>query len=205
MEAALSPLVGWESFYVIVGSSSAALTGLQFVVITLSAEANTPGGGSSVRAFGTPTVVHFCVVLLISAIMSAPWPALSSAGIALSACGLAGVVYAVTVVRHARRQTGYVPVLEDWIWHCVLPLIAYTALFVAAIFLAPDPDTSLFVIGGTALLLLFIGIHNAWDAVVYIALQRRQRPEQDKPPQETEATLAAEPPEPATKGEAAKG
>ena len=182
MEDVLSPIKAWESFYVIIGSASAALTGLQFVVITLSAEANMQGGGSSIRAFGTPTIVHFCAVLLISAILSAPWPALSSAGIVLGACGLAGVVYAVFIARHTRRQTGYLPVLEDWIWHSVLPLIAYTALLVGAIFLPPYPDTSLFVIGGTALLLLFIGIHNAWDAVVYIALQRRRSRQGEAPP-----------------------
>ena len=181
METALSPLTAWESFYVIIGSSSAALTGLQFVVITLSAEANTIGGSASVRAFGTPTIVHFSAVLLISGILSAPWPSLASTGIALGACGLAGVVYAVTVVRHARRQTGYVPVLEDWIWHAVLPLVAYTALFVAAIFLPPYPGTSLFVVGASALLLLFIGIHNAWDAVVYMVLRRQPPAQPDAP------------------------
>src|SRR2546430_12420592 len=36
--AAVSPFAAWESFYVIIGSSGAALTGLQFVVIALSAE-----------------------------------------------------------------------------------------------------------------------------------------------------------------------
>ena len=179
MEQAIPPsLKTWESFYVIIGAAAAALTGLQFVVMTLSAGANTQGGGSSVRAFGTPTIVHFCAALLISATVSAPWPALASVGIALGACGLGGVVYTMTVVGQARRQTGYVPVLEDWIWHSVLPLIAYTTLLVAAIFLPSYPDISLFVIGGTALLLLFIGIHNSWDAAVYIALQRRQRPEE---------------------------
>jgi hypothetical protein len=66
VESALSPLAAWESFYVIVRSSAAALTGLQFVV---------------------------------------------------GACGVTGVVYGMRVVRHARRQTDYVPVLEDWIWH----------------------------------------------------------------------------------------
>jgi hypothetical protein len=71
-------------------------------------------------------------------------------------------------------------VLEDWIWHCALPLIAYMALFVAAIVLQSDPATSLFVVGGTALLLLFVGIHNAWDSVVYIALHQRQQSEEHK-------------------------
>ena len=172
-QAVLSPLPAWESFYVIIGSSAAALTGLQFVVIVLSAEMNALGSGSATRAFGTPTVVHFCAALLISAILSAPWPALSSAALALGACGVAGSVYVVIVVRHARRQTDYALVLEDWLWHGALPLIAHAALLVAAVYLQRNPVPSLFVIGGTALLLLFVGIHDAWDSVVYIALQRR--------------------------------
>jgi hypothetical protein len=177
-QAVLSPLAAWESFYVIIGSSAAALTGLQFVVIVLGAEVNALGSVSTTRAFGTPTIVHFCAVLLTSAILSAPWPALSSAGVALGACGVAGIAYAVMVIRHARRQTEYVPVFEDWLWHCALPLIAYAALFVAAVLLQPYPRSSLFVIAATALLLLFVGIHNAWDAVTYIALSRRQQPEE---------------------------
>jgi hypothetical protein len=32
----------------------------------------------------------------------------------------------------------------------------------------------LFVVAGTALLFLFIGIHNAWDTVTYIALDHVQ-------------------------------
>ena len=69
------------------------------------------------------------------------------------------------------------PVLEDWIWHNVLPLIAYAALVLAALLLQRYVAPSLFVIGGTALLLLFVGIHNAWDAVTYTAFERRQRPQ----------------------------
>jgi hypothetical protein len=78
---ALVPLFGeWESFYVIVGSSAAALTGLQFVVVVLGAEAHALSG-TTMRAFGTPTVVHFCAALLVSAILSAPWHTVTSAAI----------------------------------------------------------------------------------------------------------------------------
>jgi hypothetical protein len=63
----------WQSFYVIVGSSGAALTGLQFVVMALIAEADRKGSSEAVSAFGTPTVVHFCMVLAASAVLSAPW------------------------------------------------------------------------------------------------------------------------------------
>jgi len=182
-EAGRSPLIAWESFYVIVGSSGAALTGLQFVVIALIAEARTQSAArpresndQSIAAFGTPTIVHFCSVLLVSAILSAPWHGLTSVGLILGVCGLVGVVYGVIVVRRARRQTGYRPVWEDWLWHAVLPLIAYALILISAIVLRSYPQRALFVIGTMALLLLFVGIHNAWDTVTYIAVGGLQPP-----------------------------
>ena len=172
---AVSPFAAWENFYVIVGSSAAALTGLQFVVVVLGAEARSIG--PEVGAFGTPTVVHFCAALLISAILSVPWRAVSNAGLALEAVGVAGIVYMAVVIRRALRPLRYVPVLEDWLWHCAFPLVAYVTLLVAAFVLQRDPPRTLLVIGGTALFLLFIGIHNAWDAVTYIATQQPQHEE----------------------------
>ncbi len=178
MESATHSLfAAWESFYVIVGSSAAALTGLQFVVIVLGAEISTTATVHTTRAFGTPTVVHFCAVLLNAAILSAPWRRYSNAAIAIVAFALVGVIYTLVVLRHARRQTDYKPVLEDWIFHSVLPLVAYSAFLVGGIGLPSDPGPWLFVIAAASLVLLFVGIHNAWDAVTYIALMRRRKPE----------------------------
>jgi len=177
MEHAALPFAAWESFYVIVGSSAAALTGLQFVVIVLGAEVNVGGSNAVTRAFGTPTIVHFCAVLLLAATLSAPWPGVASAGMALAVCGVLGLIYGLLVIRHALHQTDYQMVLEDWIWHCSLPIVGYAMLFGAAITLQWHPAVSLFVIAGTSLLLLFVGIHNAWDSVIYIAIERRQRRE----------------------------
>jgi hypothetical protein len=181
VEHFLSPFRAWENFYVIIGSSAAALTGLQFVVIVLGAEISMPATAHTTRAFGTPTVVHFCAVLLTSAILTAPWSRTSSAALAIAVFALVGCLYTLVVLRHARRQTTYKPVPEDWIFHIVLPLLAYAALFVSGIFLSDDPAPWLFVIGGMALLLLFVGIHNAWDAVTYIATSRRRREKADEP------------------------
>jgi hypothetical protein len=175
-ESGLSPLTAWESFYVIIGSSGAALTGLQFVVMALAAEGRAVGS-PEVGAFGTPTIVHFCVVLLLSAILSAPWGGLAGPALLLGGCGAAGVVYTLIVVRRARRQTGYRPVLEDWIWHCGLPFVAYVVLLASAILLGSHPVRSLFGIAATSMLLLLIGIHNAWDTVIYMAIQQSQKPE----------------------------
>ena len=172
----------WESFYVIVGSSAAALTGLQFVVIVLGAESNVGSSDSVTRAFGTPTIVHFCAVLLLAAVLSAPWPGVAGAGTALAVLGALGVLYGLMVIRHAMHQTEYKLVLEDWIWHCSLPPIGYAMLFGAAITLQRHVAESLFVIAGISLLLLFVGIHNAWDAVTYIAISgRRRREEREEP------------------------
>src|SRR5207245_1777162 len=128
--ASVSSLAAWENFYVIVGSSAAALTGLQFVVMALVAETRRPSSRETIDAFGTPTILHFAFVLLLASIVAAPWPTLSSAAIAIGACGLVGVVYVCIVIRRTRRQSGYAPVLdapvlEDWIWHIVLPLAAH--------------------------------------------------------------------------------
>ena len=94
----------WENFYVIVGSSGAALTGLQFVVIVLMADSSMPRSSQAVDAFGTPNVVHFCTVLLLSAILSAPFHSLVSVAVMIGAVGLSGMVYGAIVIRRARRN-----------------------------------------------------------------------------------------------------
>ena len=178
----------WESFYVIVGSSAGALTGLQFVVIALVAESEARTGAREIEAFGTPTVVHFCAVLLISAILSAPWPGLSGAAISVGISGAFGIVYSLIVARRARRTTNYKPVLEDWIWHAALPFIAYVIVFVAAALLTRRHVPALFAIGASALLLLFIGIHNAWDTVTYVATGMPKPPPSTAPSAQGDAT-----------------
>jgi hypothetical protein len=182
MEASTTlPFAAWEAFYVIVGSSAAALTGLQFVVIALVAESQARTSHPTIAAFGTPTVVHFCAVLLIAAILSTPWGSLAGAGIGLGACGAAGVSYGALVFRRARRQDTYQPVFEDWLWHTILPAIGYATLVATAVLLAQHPRPALLGVGAAALLLLFVGIHNAWDTVTYIALNHlgeRARPEE---------------------------
>lgn len=89
---------------------------------------------------------------------------------ALTVCGALNAVYVLIVWRRARRTTQYTPVFEDWLWHVILPLAGYLAISVAALTLLRHHVASLFVIGGSAVLLLFVGIHNAWDTVTYIAI-----------------------------------
>ena len=181
MHESVAALSAWESFYVIVGSSGGALIGLQFVVITLMADNHTIGSQrAALSAFGTPTVVHFTGALALSALMSAPWPSLGSLAITLGACGIAGLVYGAIVIRRARRQTDYEPVLEDWIFYAVLPCCTYAALTVTATVLRTNTVFALFVVAASALVLLLIGIHNAWDTVTHIVVTAAQN---ERPPQ----------------------
>ncbi len=175
IEAALSPISSWQNFYVILGTSAGALTGLMFVVITLIANRNMGQQSRlSVDAFGSPIVVHFCMALLIAAILSAPWEALWNVSLLIGLTGLGGVVYLFIVVLRTRRQSHYQPVVEDWVWYQIFPFIFYLALLVSGILLSSNPVPALYVIGGATILLLFTGIRNAWDTVTYIAIDLTQ-------------------------------
>jgi hypothetical protein len=169
-ESALTALANWQNFYVIVGSSAGALTGLQFVVITLIADASITSSMREIRAFGSPTTVQFCMALLISAIASCPWHNLQYSALAFGACGIGGVIYSFSAIRHARRQTGYQPDGEDWMWYGWLPVVVYAALVPVAFVLSKTAAAGLFLLAVVTLALLFLGLHNSWDTVTYIAV-----------------------------------
>jgi hypothetical protein len=160
---------------VIVGSAAAALIGLQFVVITLIANiAIGPNQDQASSAFATPTIIHFSVVLLVAGILTAPWRGIGAVTVICGLVGLAGIVYEIVVARTMRVQKAYVPVFEDWLFHFLLPLIAYATMAVSAFVARSNLDEALFGLGAAVMLLLFIGIHNAWDAVIYHVFTKRQ-------------------------------
>jgi hypothetical protein len=171
----MSPLAAWATFYVIVGTAAAVLTGLIFVVITLIVQTRLPVNTGGIAAYTTPTVVSFGVALFLAALLSAPWTTLIPPALVLGLCGLAGTLYSATVVQRQRRVEGYTPVLEDWVWYGASPLVAYLALVAAAPLLPVSPEPTLLLIGAAMALLLFNGIRNAWDIVTYIVVERVSR------------------------------
>ena len=167
-------LADWENFYIIAGSVAGALIGLQFVVIALVADSRRRTTSPEIAAFGTPTILHFCAALLLSALLSAPWASAFGLQFTLVGCGIAGVLYTVIVIRRARRPHQYRPALEDWVWHATLPLLAYLTLVVAAALFSRQTAPALFLIAAVTLGLVFIGIHNAWDTITYVATDAAQ-------------------------------
>src|SRR5689334_20684894 len=111
----MSPLSGWQNFYVIVGSSAGALIGLQFVVLSLISALPRPATSAEAgNAFATPNIVHFGTVLGLSAILSAPWDGLDAPAILWGAVGLAGIIYSIVTTRRMGAQNIYQPEFEDW-------------------------------------------------------------------------------------------
>ena len=168
----------WESFYVIVGAAAGALIGVQFVVMTLIAENPPPRVHETGPAFATPTIVHFSAALLLSALVRIPWESIAGAAVLWGFVGLSGVVYSLVVARRMRRQDSYRPDYDDWVFFCMLPLVGYAVLGVSALIASSHPHDAQLGVAGSALLLLFIGIHNAWDAIAYhVFVNMRKRKE----------------------------
>ena len=174
----MTELAGWENFFVIVGSSAGALIGLQFVVIALVAALPvTPGQEQAGGAYATPTIVHFGTVLLLSAALSAPWHDIHGASLLWGLVGLCGLVYTIIVARRL-RVTAYRPVFEDWLFHALLPFAAYAMLAASDCLVRANAHVAMFGVAVAALVLLFSGIHNAWDAVTYhVFVKKRQHEE----------------------------
>jgi hypothetical protein len=158
---------GWDSFYVIVGAAAGALIGLQFVVVPLIAEKPPKDAANASAAFATPTIVHFSASLLLCALMRVPWPSLVYPAVSWGMTGAGGLIYTGVVAWRMRKQAAYRPGFEDWVFHFALPRVSYALLASGALTAQEHMTAALFAVAASALLLLFIGIHNAWDAISY--------------------------------------
>jgi hypothetical protein len=181
-DAASSVLSAWSNFYVMTGSSAAALIGLMFVVIALVTGMEREGSTDGTATFSTPTVVYFSSALLVSAVLVAPWPSLLGPAIVLGLAGACGLVYTIRVLFRAKRLAAYRPDAEDWAFYTVFPLLAYLSILVGATTLRALPEQAPFVLALGVVSLLFIGIHNAWDVVTYIVIVKRKDPPDSSAP-----------------------
>jgi hypothetical protein len=175
MQGSELPLLSsWQNFYMIIGTAAATLTGLMFIVTTLIAgiDAHLSTLNAAVSAFNTPTVVHFGTVLLLAGVLSAPWQTFSSLSLLLGLLGLGMVCYSIIVLRRMWRVPHYQSTLEDWLWYMAFPLLANVLLIVAAFGLLKNPSVALYIVGSVMMLLLLVGIRNAWDNVTFLAVER---------------------------------
>ena len=162
-------LSAWNSFYVMMSSSAAALTGLVFIVVTLIRDQRGRGSEAGLSTFTTPTVIHFGCALFTSALMSAPFGSLAPIAIINALAGAAGLVYVGRIAIQTSKLETYRPDAEDWTWNVVLPTVAYATLIIGALAMHAFPERALYAPAAAVALLIFIGIHNAWDVVTFLA------------------------------------
>ena len=98
------------------------------------------------------------------------WPA----GLLIGLAGLWGVIYVFIVLWEVRHRLSYHLVLSDWLWYALLPLLTYSTFLVAGILLPISAEIDLFVIAAATLLLVMMGIRNAWDVVTYMVIENQQ-------------------------------
>jgi hypothetical protein len=174
---AASLLAEWDNFYVITGSAAAGLTGLTFVVIAIASDAKRINM-NALRVYVTPTIVHFSTVLALAAYVSMPHQGVTTLSLGFGAAGAAGLLYAAFIAASIGRLGGtYIPVAEDYTWNAVLPAMVYGTLLAIAFFIWRWPEQCMYAAAAASLLLMFVGIHNAWDIAVWNSVNRKDDPE----------------------------
>ena len=159
----------WDSYYLLIGTAAGALIGLLFVVATLNAGREVSSVTRGTQTYLTPTVFHFAMVVVVSALATAPGLPGRFVGPALAACALAGLLYSVWIcVRLSQNKLEGEHWSDFWFFGAA-PGATYLGLgaTAAAVWAAP-----LAVPYGTAfllLLLMLLGIRNAWDLVTWLA------------------------------------
>jgi hypothetical protein len=168
-----SALAPWHDFYILVGTASATLVGLLFVTASVGSSYYSRDSHHALRAFLSPSVVHFASVLAACMIGVAPLRNWVLLGLFICALGVFGVVYAGLVwrgmVRHGFSASAD---LEDRIWYAAMPAIAYAAMLGAGITVFLQPDDGCDLIAVAMGLLLLIGVHNAWDMTIWTIIRR---------------------------------
>jgi hypothetical protein len=192
----MTALSDWQNFYVIMGSSAGALIGLQFVVVALIANIpNARPNEEAGSAFATPNIVHFGTVLLLAGIATAPWPGMRTGPILWVLVGMIGALYSLLVTRRMRRQDRYEPEFEDWLCYSVLPVLAYAGLIASGCAGFSFSRLTPYGVAVAVLLLLFTGIHNAWDSAsyhVFAPVRREEGPIHSQSPDQSSTDDRAE-------------
>ena len=168
-------LVQWHDFYALIGGASATLVALIFVAASIGAEVFTAKHQAGIRSFLSPTVVHFTAVLVICLLACIPTETWGLLGALLGCVGVIGLVYSGWVWRRMMKH-GIVASIDtvDRLWYALLPIPAYLLIIAAALSLWRESAFSLDILASALILLLLIGIRNAWDMTVWI-IDRRGR------------------------------
>lgn len=165
-------LLAWHDFYLLIGSAAGTLIGLTFVAASVGAGAAfNARRASNWQSFLTPTVLHFSAVLVACLVALSPVGGLL--GVLLLAVGLTGLVCGAEQWRELRRRglTGKLDA-ADRLLYVRLPLVAYAVLAASSMIVMLRPRWGLPLLALGLVMLLGLGIRNAWDMTIWIATRR---------------------------------
>jgi hypothetical protein len=161
----------WENYYLMVGPSAAALIGLVFVVVTLTAGRDREQVERGKRLYTSPIVWHLAVVVVLSGCASAPtitarWFGAVSGGLGLLGIGI-GIRNAIGIARVP--ISGEENNLFDVWWYGIVPALAYVGLTAAAVLVFVGNQWGPSAVAAALMGLLLVSIHAEWDLVTFLA------------------------------------
>jgi hypothetical protein len=172
MPSSLSDLVhGWHDFYLLVGTASATLVGLMFVAASIGAQVFTERSREGMRAFISPTVVHFGAVLFICIAATVPSQTWVTLAVLLVFGGAAGTIYAARVWVQLFIRRSFAVDVVDRLFYALIPVVGYLLVAGAAFLLLDRSQWSLEVLAAALITLLYAGIRNAWDMTMWIVIR----------------------------------
>ena len=168
-------LMQWHDFYAVIGEASATLVALIFVAASIGAEVFTSKHQAGTRSFLSPTVAHFTAVLVICLLASIPNETWDVLGALLGGVGAIGLAYSGWVWRRMLKH-GFVASIDtvDRLWYALPSYPTVSEIWLAGAGLWRGSGLSLNILASALILLLLIGIRNAWDMTVWVMDRRHQ-------------------------------
>jgi len=164
-------MASWHDFYELIGTASATLIGLMFVAASIAAGFLNEAHRAGMRVFFTPTIAHFTSALAICILITVPTLNLPRLGAALLACGIIGLAYAASVWWSMNRGLGQTVALDDQLWYALAPTICFILLAGSGVLLLFHHLAGIELVAGVLVLLLLLGIRNAWDIMIWVVLR----------------------------------
>ena len=164
-------LHGWHEFFITVATAAATLIASMFVVVSIGGGMLTAKNLPQIRAFFTATVVHLANILLYALVALVPSLDQTSFAALLALGGAVGLGFSLYLLPVIRKH-GTDIALEDWFWYGGAPVAAYGVVLATAACVLGEWPRSLELLGFGLVLLLLVGIRNAWDLIIYLVTHR---------------------------------
>ena len=161
---------GWGEYFFMIGSAAAALIGLMFVVVTLTAGHGSEQVERGKHLYTSPIEWHLGVVLVLSGAAIAPAMGARLYGVASGALALIGIAIGVRSAVGIGRTPGAPDAAGfDLFWYGVAPVLVYAGLGVASVAMLAGASWSAAAVAAGLMALLLVSIHAEWDLVTYLA------------------------------------